>query len=374
MSETLSPGIDNELSGTSVVNSRTAAARRRLILMSAGVLVVIVGALVFYLVGGRYMSTGDAYIQAARATISSNIAGRVSQIDVKDNQRVHRGDVLFKLDEKPYRIAVDEAQAKLGGVRLQITAGKSAYKQQLAALGSARDTLAYQQKEFERQSKLLVSGISSQAQISQYQHALDTARQQVIVAQQQAASVLAMLNGNPDLDPNQHPTVQQAQAELDRARLNLSYTTILAPDDGIVTKVEQLQVGDYITAASPVFALMSTRDIWVEANFKEDQLNHMRPGQPATVDIDSFPGRTFQAHVSSLAPGTGSQFSALPAENATGNWVKVVQRVPVRLQLEIPDAELAMISGLSATVEVDTGHRRSLWGSAQAAPAEKAAP
>jgi membrane fusion protein (multidrug efflux system) len=368
MSDTLDNPIDSLAGETTLDNRRASTARRRLIWMSAGVLVVVVGALIFYLIGGRYMSTGDAYLQAARASISSNVAGQVAEIDVHDNQLVHRGDVLFKLDEKPFRIAVAEAEAKLGAARLQVTAGKSTYQQQLAALVSAHDTLAYQQKEFERQNKLLASGIASQAQISQYQHALDTARQQVVVSQQQAAAVLAMLKGNPNLDPDEHPTVQQALAEVDRARLNLSYATIFAPDDGIVTKVEQLQVGDHITAAAPVFALMSTRDVWVEANFKEDQLTHMRPGQTATVRVDTFPGRTLQARVSSLAPGTGSQFSALPAENATGNWVKVVQRVPVRLQLEAANNDLALISGLSATVSVDTGHSRGLWGSAQAAP------
>jgi membrane fusion protein (multidrug efflux system) len=351
---------------TDTIDRKSLAARLRLPLMLAGVLVVIIGALVIYLIGGRHMSTGDAYVQAARASISSNIAGQVAQIEVRDNQRVHRGDVLFRLDDKPYRIAVDEAQAKFGNMRLQIKAGKSAYGQQLAALRSAQNTLAYQQKEFERQQKLIASGISSQAQLSQVQHAVDTARQQVISAQEQAASVLAILDGDSNLDPDQHPMVQQAKAELDRARLNLSYTTIVAPDDGIVTKVEQLQVGDYINAASPVFALMSTRDVWVEANFKEDQLTYMRPGQPATVEIDTYPGRMLKGHVASLAPGTGSQFSALPPENATGNWVKVVQRVPVRVQLDDTNIDLPLSSGLSATVEVDTGHRRSLFG-AQAA-------
>jgi membrane fusion protein (multidrug efflux system) len=347
--------------GAMIGNPRFMAGRLRLPLMAAGVLVVLIGAFVFYVAGGRYMSTTDAYLQAARASISSNIAGQVTQIHVRDNQRVHRGDVLFQLDDRPHRIALAEAQAKLSTARLQIMAGKSAYRQQLASLQSARDTLAYQQKEFARQQRLLASGIASQAQFLQSQHAFAIARQQVDSVQQQAASVLAMLGGDVNLDPDQHPTVQQSQAELDRARLNLAYTTILAPDDGIVTKVEQLQVGDYINAASPVFALMSTRNVWVEANFKEDQLTQMRPGQVATVQIDSFPGRKFKAQVSSLAPGTGSQFSALPPENATGNWVKVVQRVPVRLQLEAADTDRALISGLSATVEVDTGHRRGLW-------------
>lgn len=343
-------------------STKSRAERLRLPLMIGGVVVVAVGSLYFWLTGGRYMSTDDAYVQAARASISSNVSGQVLEIAVRDNQRVRRGDLLFRLDDQPYRIAVEEAQAKLGTARLQVLAGKSAYRQQLAALRSAQDTLAYQEHEYQRQQKLLASGIASQMQFDQVQHARDTARQQVASAQQQAASVLAMLGGNPDIDPDQHPSVQQAQAELDRARLNLSYTRIAAPDDGIVAKVEQLQVGDHINAANPVFALLSSRDVWVEANFKEDQLTHMRAGQSAAVDIDTYSGRHFKAHVVSIAPGTGSQFSALPPENATGNWVKVVQRLPVRLELDDADADLPLHSGLSATVEVDTGHRRNLFG------------
>jgi membrane fusion protein (multidrug efflux system) len=332
----------------------------RLPLMALGVVVVIAGALYFWITGGRYMSTDDAYVQAARATISSNVAGQVVEIKVHDNQRVHRGDVLFRLDDKPYLIAVQSAEAKLGSARLQLNAGKSTYRQQQAALRTAQDTLAYQQKEYARQKSLLASGISSQAQFDQAQHALDTAQQQLASAQQQLASVLAMLDGKPDIDPAQHPSVQAAQAELDRAKLNLSYTTITAPDDGIVAKVEQLQAGDYINAANPVFALISTRDVWIEANFKEDQITHMRAGQTASVKIDTYPDHHFTAHVVSMAPGTGSQFSALPAENASGNWVKVVQRVPVRLELDQHDDNLPMHTGLSAIVEVDTGKRHDI--------------
>jgi membrane fusion protein (multidrug efflux system) len=265
------------------------------------------------------------------------------------------------LDSQPYRIAVEAAQAKLGTARLEITAGKATYRQQLASLRSAQDTLDYQSREYARQQKLLTAGISSQMQFDQARHAVDSARQQVASAQQQVASVRAMLGDDPDIDPDRHPTVQQAQAELDRATLNLSYTTVVAPDDGIVTKVEQLQVGDYINAANPVFALISIRDVWVEANFKESQLTHMRAGQSATVEIDTYSGRTFTARVTSIAPGTGSQFSALPPENATGNWVKVVQRLPVRLQLLDADADLPLHSGMSATVRIDTGYRRSLF-------------
>src|ERR1043166_5059061 len=172
-----------------------------------------------------------------------------------------------------------------------------------------------------------------------------------------------MLGCDATADLDNHPAVLEAKAALDKAELELSYTRIVAPDDGIVTKVEQLQVGDYINAASPVFALLSTHDVWIEANFKEDQLTHMRPGQPATIEIDSYPGRVFHAHVESVAPGTGSQFSALPAENATGNWVKVVQRLPVRLTLDDVDASTPLRSGLSATAKGDTEHSRKLFGS-----------
>jgi membrane fusion protein, multidrug efflux system len=165
------------------------------------------------------------------------------------------------------------------------------------------------------------------------------------------------LSGDPGIAPERHPLVQQAQAALDRARLDLSYTHVNAPADGIVTKVEQLQVGDYIAASTPVFALVSTEDVWIEADFKEVQLAHMRPGQSATVDIDRIPGRHFAARVASLSPGTGSQFSLLPAENATGNWVKVVQRVPVRLQFTDADSGLHLQAGLSVSVSVDTRSR-----------------
>ena len=355
--------VDERTAMSAQAQAPRRAARLRWALMGGGVLLAIVAGLWYYLASGRYVSTDDSSIQAAQATISANVPGRVVELDVHDNQSVHRGDALFRLDDRAFRIAVEEAQAKLGTARLEVIAGKATYHQQLAALRSAQDTLDYQGREYQRQQKLLASGISSQMQFDQVQHARDTARQQVASAQQQVASVLAMLGGDPDIDPDQHPTVQQAQAVLDRARLNLGYTRIVAPDDGIVTKVEQLQVGDYINAASPVFALMSTRDVWVEANFKENQLTHMRSGQPATVDIDTYSGKTFQAHVVSIAPGTGSQFSALPPENATGNWVKVVQRLPVRLELQDVPADLPLHSGLSATAEVDTGHSRGLFGS-----------
>jgi membrane fusion protein (multidrug efflux system) len=186
---------------------------------------------------------------------------------------------------------------------------------------------------------------------------------------QQISAIVANLAGNPNIEPEHHPEVQQAQALLDRTKLNLSYTVVTAPADGVVTRVEELQAGNYINASMPVFALVAAHEVWIDANFKEDQLAHMRPGQTATVQIDSYPGKTFEGKVASVSPGTGSQFSVLPPENATGNWVKVVQRLPVRIELDRLDPAFPLRGGLSADVRVNTGYQRHLFGAAEASPA-----
>jgi membrane fusion protein (multidrug efflux system) len=341
------------------VPRKTRMQRLRWPLMSLAAVAVLGGGAYFYFTGGRYQSTDDAYAQAATVSISANVGGQVSEIEVRDNELVHRGATLFKLDDAPYRIAVSDAAARLADARLQIESLKSTYRQRQVELRAAQDTQAYAQQQYDRQTRLITSGVSSQAQFDQAAHGLDAARQQVANVQQQIGVALANLGGDPNIAPERHPLVAQAQAALDRAQLNLSYTVISAPTDGIVAKVEQLQVGDTIAASTPVFALVSTRDVWIEANFKEVQLARMRPGQMATVKIDRYPGRTFSAKVTSVSPSTGSQFSLLPPENATGNWVKVVQRVPVRLQLTRDDASFLLQAGLSADVTVDTRARDS---------------
>jgi membrane fusion protein (multidrug efflux system) len=318
-------------------------------LLAAGV------GLYYYLTSGRYQSTDDAYVQAAQVSISSNVSGRVSEVDVRDNQRVQRGELLFRLDERPFRIAVEDAHAKLASSRLAIEALEATYRQRQADLRAAQSALTYQQREYERQTRLLSSGIASQAQADRALLARNTAQQNVAAAQQQITSVLASLGGTANLPVDRHASVEEAQAQLDRELLDLSYTTITAPIDGIVTRVDQLQVGDYLNKATPAFMLVSARDVWVEANFKENQLGRMHPGQKARVVIDAYPDNTCDAVVGSVSPGTGSAFSMLPAENATGNWVKVVQRLPVRLRFECDVPPLA--SGLSATVTVDTQSR-----------------
>jgi len=350
---------------TDVSSARSRRERLRMPLMIAGPLLLAIVAGYFYLFGGRYESTDDAYVRAAQASISSNVSGRVVEVAVHDNQQVRQGDLLFRLDAAPHTIALAEAQAQLGKARLEVEQLKATYRQHKADLAAAQDTLSYRTSEAQRQQHLLDKGIASQAQFDAAVHARQSARQRFNSAQQQIEVALAALGGDPDIPLKQHPYVMAAQAQLDHARLNLSYTRVVAPKDGVVTRVDELQVGDYITAAKPVFALVSNRDVWIEANFKEVQLAHMRPGQRAEISVDALSGRKLHATVASVSPGTGNEFSVLPAENATGNWVKIVQRVPVRLELDDPSIRLQ--SGLSAQVEVDTRYERHLFGTAAAA-------
>jgi membrane fusion protein (multidrug efflux system) len=333
--------------------------RNRRLLLIGGPAIIVVGALIFYLTTGRYVSTDDAYIQAARADISTEVSGRIVEIDVRDNQLVHRGEVLFRLDTPAFNIAVADARAQLAAAMIKVPSLEAVYRQRLADEAAAKSTLDYDQREFARQTELQGQGISSRAQLDQAKNNFQSAQQQLAAAEQQAASALADLGGDADAPSAKLPLVRQAQAALDHALLQLSYTVVHAPMDGIVAKVEQIQVGDHVNAATPLFALMSSSDMWVEANFKETDLTYMRPGQRATFSVDAYPGRTFTGRVLSTSPGTGSSFSLLPPENSSGNWVKVVQRLPVRLSID-NTGEVPLAAGMSVEAEVDTEHHRAL--------------
>jgi membrane fusion protein (multidrug efflux system) len=341
---------------TAAQGARKQSRRRwlRLLLMVVLPLVLILGGTWWYLTSGRYVSTDDAYVQANAVAVSADVAGRVVEVDVHDNQLVHKGDLLLKLDDRPYRIAVERARAELANARLQVEGLRATYRQRQADLKAAQDTLVFQQRQLDRQQQLVGSHVVSQASFDQARHNFDAARQQVASTEQQIANVLASLGGNPNIPTDQHPLVQQAQAQLDQSLLNLSYTEIHAPADGIVTKVETTPAGTYLAASSPAFSLISTDEVWVEANYKETDLTRMKPGQEATFTVDAYPGDTFRGRVASLSPGTGSEFSVLPPQNATGNWVKVVQRLPVRIVVETPDPDKPLRAGMSVTVDVDT--------------------
>ncbi len=314
---------------------------------------IVAGAGYWWLTSGRYVSTDDSYVQADMVQVSADVAGRVVKVEVGDNQPVKTGQVLFRLDDANFRIALDHAQAMLAAARLQIDGLRATYREKLAEQKQAQDTLAYQQREFDRQDKLLAEHVSSQQTLDAAHHAADTARQQVASANQQIANTLAALGGNPDIRTDDHPLVRQAQAQVDQAKLDLSDTVVPAPLDGIVTKVDKLPIGQYLTAATPAFSLVANQ-VWIEANFKETDLTHMKAGQKATVDIDTYPDHPFTCAVQSIGAGTGSEFSVLPPQNATGNWVKVVQRVPVRLSCDDLDPDRPLRAGMSANVEVDT--------------------
>lgn len=315
-------------------------------------------AIILYFSGGRIVSTDDAYVQAARVDISANIAGRVTKIFVKENQQVHKGDPLYELDDRDFVIALKDATAKLANAKLQFLATQATFMQHQANVRAAEATLLYQQHEVERQKKLNAKGISSQAQLDLAEHALADATQKLSAEKEAEKNIRSLLGNDPTITINNHPSVQQAQAMLDRAQLNLSYTIVKAPMDGIVSKVDLLQPGQYVNAAIPVFSLISNTAVWIEANFKETELTNMLPGQQATIEIDAYPDRTFHGSVESLSSGTGSSFSLLPPENATGNWVKVVQRLPVRINITDLDPKWPLHSGLSVVVKVDTLHSR----------------
>jgi membrane fusion protein, multidrug efflux system len=342
----------------------------RILLMASIPLVLIAIAGYLYFTAGRSASTDDAYVQADKIVISSDVSGRVIAVEVKDNQPVKAGQVLIRLDDGSYKIALAKAQANLAATKLQIDGLRATYKQRQADVKAAQDTLDYMQRESDRQGQLLATHITSQQKYDEARHNLDAARQQLSSAQQQLANVLASLGGNPDTPTDQHPLVLQAKAQVDQAALDLSDTVIRAPTDGYVALVSRLPVGQYLTAATPAFNLMTTDRAWIEANFKETDLTRMRPGQNATCDIDTYPDREFRAHVESISAGTGSEFSVLPAQNSTGNWVKIVQRIPVRLVIDNPDPDHPLRAGMSATCSVDT---RTLtpWNAEQTASAPR---
>jgi membrane fusion protein, multidrug efflux system len=344
---------------------------RRPLLILFPVILAAVGT-AYYLTEEPYVLTDDAFVRAAKESINARVAGQVVEIAVVNNQHVQQGQLLFRIDPEPYQIAVDQAEARLGSARLQIGELKATFRQQLAELQSAGDTADFDQREYARRKALVTDGWTPREVFDRADMNLKVARQHIASVEQQIANTVAALDGDPNIDIDRHPTVRAAKAQLDRARLDLSYATVAAPDDGIVTRVDDLQVGDFVNPGAAVFSMLSSRRIWIEANFRETGLTHMRPGQEAVISVDAFPDRTFKAHVVSMSPGTGSDFAVLPPENATGNWVKVVQRLPVRLELDQIDQTQQLFSGISVTVRLDTGYRRTLSHPLQTIPVSEA--
>ncbi len=334
---------------------------RRMILMIAGPIIILLVAAYIYLSGGRYESTDNASLQTGMVAISPSVAGKVMSVEVRENQRVKRGDVLFRIQSGTFEAALAEAEAALAAARTEVGSEQADYREAVSQVNAAKARYDYAVKEAERQKALVAEGISSRAQYDQATTDARTARDAIAAAQARADSLRASLAGAVNGPIENQPEVRRAASKLAQARIDLGDTVVRAPQDGIVTRVNQLQVGNYVSPGRPVFMLTALH-FWVQANFKEDQLRYMRVGQPATVTIDAFPDHELHGRVESFSPGTGSSFAVLPAENATGNWVKVVQRLPVQIALDKVPEGLPLSAGLSANVEVDTGHERHLFG------------
>jgi membrane fusion protein (multidrug efflux system) len=328
--------------------------RRLSMILFPAILVAMGGA--YCLAEEPYVSTDDAFVRAAKQSINARIAGQVVEIAVADNQRVQRGQLLFRIDPEPYQIAVDQSAARVDSARLQIDGLKTTYRQQLAELQSARDSADFDEHEYVRKKALVADHWTPRAVYERADMDLKVARDHITSTEQQIANTVVALDGDPNIDVDRHPSVRVAQTQLDRARLDLSYAQVVAPDDGIVARVDDLQVGDFVNPGAPVFSVLSIRRVWIEANFRETGLTHIRPGQEAAISVDAYPGCIFKAHVVSMSPGTGSDFAVLPPENATGNWVKVIQRLPVRLTLDNISPGHPLFSGISVAVRVNTGY------------------
>ena len=334
---------------------------RRVLLLVVLPLAALIAGLVFYLNGGRYVTTDDAYVGAQKVLITPDISGKIEKVVVREGQQVNEGDVLFEIDPVPFRLAVQQARANVDQTRItydNLVADLKIYSQ---LLDLAEQGVDLKRRDVDRKSSLVKSNVGSQLDLDNSATGLVTASAQLELLKQKISTVKTQLLGNPDLPLEQFPSYAQAKAALDQAERNLDHTVMRAPMSGVATQVDQIQLGRFVAAGTPVFSIIDTSKPWVDANPKESDFTYVAIGQPVTIDVDAFPNHVFKGTVGSLSPGTGAQFAILPPQNATGNFVKVVQRVPVRIYFDSNDKYVQKLkAGMSAYTTIDTGHRRSL--------------
>ena len=334
---------------------------RRFLLLVVLPIAAAIGGLVFYLNGGRYVTTDDAYVGAQKVLITPDISGKIDKVVVREGQRVNEGDVLFTIDREPFQLAVDQARAQLAQAQTtydNLIANVKIYGQMLDL---AQQGVDLKQRDVDRKQALVNQKVGSQLDLDNSANGLVTAGAQMQFVKQQLSNAKAQLLGNPDLPLEQFPPYAQAKAQLGMAERNLDHTVLRAPMAGVATQVEQIQLGRFVTAGTPVFSVIDIANPWVDANPKESDFTYVGVGQPATLEVDAFPDHVFKGHVGSLSPGTGAQFAILPPQNATGNFVKVVQRVPVRIYFDTDDPMVKKLkAGMSVYATIDTGHKRSL--------------
>jgi len=334
--------------------------KRTVFLIVIPLLAICVG-LYLYAAGGRYVSTDNAYVKANIIIIIPEVSGRVTSVLVADNQAVEANDVLIQLDSSPLEITLNRARAQMAVIRTELESLRADYGETVVQAQLAEDKVRYLDRRYKRQRKLLKQGLSSEEKHDEAKHNLQVARREVQIIEQRVQRVLAQLAGNERLPVDQHPRYLTAQTTYDQAAVDLKATTIRAPASGIVSNMK-LQVGEYAQAGKPVFSLIQNQPIWVEANLKETQLTHIQPGQQATIVVDAYPDKIWESVVSSIAPATGAEFSILPPQNASGNWVKVVQRIPINLVITDQAGGPQLRAGMTVSVRIDTRRKRELSG------------
>jgi len=321
--------------------------------------VAVLGAFGYWLYGGRYVSTENAYVKADIVQVTAEVAGKLIEVKVKDHSRVNAGDVLLKVDPEPFDLALAKAEAELDQTRTQVEVIRAQLSEAAAELKEAESKVAFFNAQFDRQRQLVSRGVGFAFRFEEADSNAAASRERVSVVQQKIQRLLASISNDPKLPTDQHPLVREKIAGRDRAKLDLERATIVAPAAGTVVNMKLLP-GEQVRALTPLFAIVSDNRPWVEANFKETELTHVKPGQVASIILDIYPDVEWKAEVESISPATGAEFALLPPQNASGNWVKVVQRLPVRLRLTPIAGEPPLRAGMTATVKVDTERQRKL--------------
>ncbi len=330
-----------------------------LVLFVVAPLVFAVAGVNYYVTRGRYVSTENAFIKSEKIAVSSDVSGRVIGVAVNDNDRVAAGRLLFRIDEEPFKIVLARGDAQLAVVRQDIGEIRALHRQKKAELRLEEKNVRYYRREFERQQELRKKGFVSQSKLDDVERSMLTARERQAAIRHEIVGILRKLGGIPDGPMDKHPRLREARAVRDQAALDLRRTVVKAPASGVVTNFH-LQAGEYVEAGMPVFTIVRDSDIWIEANFKETDLTNIQVGQIASLRFDTYPDLIREAVVASISPATGAEFALLPPQNATGNWVKVVQRLPVRLEMKTAVDGPSLRAGTSVIVEIDTGKERSL--------------
>ena len=331
----------------------------RVVILTLGPLVVAGAGGYFYSTGGRFITTDNAYVKADKIFVSPEVSGPLVEVAVSENTPVLNGQILITIDDVPFRIAVSRANARLSAVKRTIEAARARYREEMTVKEAAEEKVSYFEREFARREELQARGVSSDAALDQARHDLDLARQTVRQSVQKIAQISAYLGGDSNKSVEKHPDYLEALTEQERAVFEINRTVIKAPTDGVVTNIG-LQPGEYVTAGEPLFGIVASGKVWVDANLKETKLTHIKVGQTATIRVDAYPEIMWRALIASIGAATGSEFSILPPQNATGNWVKIVQRVPVRLMLLDYVGDPPLRAGMSVVVSIDTEHQREM--------------